>query len=98
MTYIGNLSFNLTGKQATEILKSINITVNKNSIPNDLESPQITSGIRVGTPAMTTRGFKEKEFVKLANIIYLLLSNYKNKKIINELKKEVKELNDKFPI
>ncbi|MBR4025517.1 MAG: serine hydroxymethyltransferase [Mycoplasmataceae bacterium] len=91
-------SFNLTGKQATEILKSINITVNKNSIPNDLESPQITSGIRVGTPAMTTRGFKEKEFVKLANIIYLLLSNYKNKKIINELKKEVKQLNDKFPI
>lgn len=91
-------SFNLTGKQATEILHSINITANKNMVPNDSEPSSITSGIRVGTPAMTTRGFKEKEFIKLAKIIYDALTNYKDKSILNKLKKEVLFLSAKFPI
>lgn len=91
-------SFNLTGKQATEILHSINITVNKNTIPNETESPQVTSGIRLGTPAMTTRGFKEKEFVKLANIIYIVLSNHQNKTLLKKMKLEVIKLTKKFPI
>lgn len=79
-------SFNLTGKEAEKILDDINITVNKNTIPYDTESPMITSGIRIGTPAMTTRGFKEKDFVAVANIIYEALSNKDNQE---NLKKKV---------
>ena len=55
----------ITGKQAETALDKIHITVNKNTIPNDTESPMKTSGIRLGTPAMTTRGFKEEEFIKV---------------------------------
>lgn len=91
-------SFNLTGKQAETILHSINITVNKNSIPFDTEKPQITSGIRIGTPAMTTRGFKEKDFNKIAHIIFEALSNYENQKKMKLLKQEVLTLLKKFPI
>lgn len=91
-------SFNLTGKEATEILHSINITVNKNSIPNDELPPQITSGIRLGTPAMTTRGFKEKEFILLGNIIIEALKNYDNSLKLNDLKNKVNELCKLFPI
>ncbi len=91
-------TYNLTGKEATEILHSINITVNKNTIPNETESPQVTSGIRLGTPAMTTRGFKEKEFIKLANIIHLSLKEFNNKIILKKMKLEVKHLISKFPI
>jgi len=79
-------SFNLTGKEAEMILDSINITVNKNTIPYDNESPLVTSGIRIGTPAMTTRGFKELEFEKVGLIIYQALAN---KKDLKELKEEV---------
>ncbi len=91
-------AFGITGKKATEVLHSVNITVNKNSIPNDPEKPQITSGIRLGTPAMTTRGFKEKEFEKLAYLIFNVLSNDKNEKILSNAKKEVNKLTSKFPI
>ena len=77
-------SFGLTGKEAEKILDEINITVNKNTIPYDHESPMVTSGIRVGTPAMTTRGFKEKDFVKVADIIYSALKENKNKEILKE--------------
>ena len=84
-------SFNLTGKEAEEILDFINITVNKNTIPYDSESPLVTSGIRIGTPAMTTRGFKESEFEKVGLIIYQALTN---KKELKELKEEVLKLTE----
>ena len=88
----------ITGKLAEQVLDSIHITVNKNTIPNDTEKPFITSGIRLGSPAMTTRGFKEKEFVQVGNIISKALMNYDNKKILKELSKEVLELTRKFPL
>ena len=82
----------ITGKMAETCLDKIHITVNKNTIPNDTESPAKTSGIRLGTPAMTTRGFKEKEFKKIAHIISKSLKNIDNEKIQKELTKEVLEL------
>lgn len=82
-------SFNLTGKEAEKILDDVNITVNKNTIPYDTESPMVTSGIRIGTPAMTTRGFKEKDFIDVANIIYKALSSKEYKE---NLKEEVLKL------
>ncbi len=82
----------ITGKEAEIALDKINITVNKNTIPNDTESPMKTSGIRLGTPAMTTRGFKEKEFREIARIISKCLSNLEDKTIQKELKQEVHEL------
>ena len=67
--------FKITGKEASNILQKNHITVNKNTIPNDTESPFVTSGIRLGTAAMTTRGFKEKDFIKLANLMAKALNN-----------------------
>lgn len=85
-------TYKLTGKKASTILQNNNITVNKNTIPNDTESPFVASGIRVGTPAMTTKGFKEKHFIKLANLMHLALKENKNiqkevQKLINLAKK-----------
>lgn len=91
-------SCNITGKVAEEVLDSINITVNKNTIPNDIESPLVTSGIRLGSPAMTTRGFTEKEFIELGNIINEALRNVNNKKKLKELQKQVLVLSRKFPL
>ena len=71
-------SFGITGLEAEKALDDINITVNKNTIPNDCESPMTTSGIRIGSPAMTTRGLKEKDFEEIANIIYELLNDINN--------------------
>ena len=85
-------SVGITGKKAEEVLDKINITVNKNTIPNDLESPMVTSGIRIGSPAMTTRGFKEEEFAILGKIICKCLKNYDNVEVLKELKEEVLEL------
>ena len=85
-------SVGITGKKAEELLDKINITVNKNTIPNDLESPMVTSGIRIGSPAMTTRGFKEEEFAILGKIICKCLKNYDNEEVLKELKEEVLEL------
>ena len=82
----------ITGKEAEKALDKINITVNKNTIPNDTESPMKTSGIRIGSPAMTTRGFKEKEFKQIAKIISKCLNNLNNEDIQNKLKEEVLEL------
>ena len=82
----------ITGKVAEIALDKINITVNKNAIPNDKESANTTSGIRLGTPAMTTRGFREEEFIKIGKIISKCLSNLDDDKIQNELRKEVLEL------
>ena len=85
-------SVGITGKKAEEVLDKINITVNKNTIPNDLESPMVTSGIRIGSPAMTTRGFKEEEFAILGKIICKCLKNYDNEEVLKQLKEEVLEL------
>lgn len=91
-------SINITGKEAETILDKINITCNKNTIPNETESPFITSGIRLGTPAMTTRGFKEDDFIKVGKIISKALKNHDNEKILKDLKKEVASLVKKYPI
>ena len=82
----------ITGKDAEIALDKINITVNKNTIPNDTEPANITSGIRLGTPAMTTRGFDEQDFIKIGKIISKCLSNIDNESIQKELKQEVLEL------
>ena len=91
-------SFGITGKEAEKLLDKIHITVNKNTIPNEKLSPFKASGIRIGSPAMTTRGLKEKEFKEIAEIIYLALTNKDDKKVLNELKKRVLDLTKKFPI
>lgn len=91
-------SYKITGKLATEILGNINITINKNSIPNDDEPPTITSGVRLGVPAMTTRGLKEKDFENLATIIDSALRNYNDQDIMLNLKTKVQEINNSFPI
>lgn len=90
-------SFGITGDIAEKTLDNICITVNKNSIPNETEKMNVTSGLRIGSPAMTTRGFKEKEFVMVADIIVEALKNYNNKSKLRELKAEVIKLTDKFP-
>ncbi len=88
----------ITGREAEEILDKINITVNKNTIPNETESPMKTSGIRLGTPAMTTRGLKEKEFENIGHIIVKALKNKDDENMLLKLKNEVLELTGKFPI
>ena len=90
--------FGITGKEAEVALDKINITVNKNSIPGETESLVKTSGLRLGSAAMTTRGFKKKEFIKVGNIIYECLNNLDNKEIQKKLKKEVLELTSKYPL
>lgn len=91
-------SYGITGKEAEKTLDSIHITVNKNTIPNDTESPMKASGIRIGSPAMTTRGLKEEDFIVIARIIDEALTNYNNIDKLDELKKEVLGLTKKFPI
>ena len=91
-------SFNITGKEAEEILEKINITTNKNSIPNDNEKKDVTSGIRLGTSAMTTRGLKEEDFINITVIIIEALQNKDNKVILEKLKQEVKGITSKHPI
>lgn len=90
--------FNLTGKDAEEILGSIHIAVNKNTIPCETQSPFITSGIRIGTPAITTRGFKEKEAERVAEMIVTALSNPTADSILTALAAEALDLTAKFPI
>jgi len=91
-------SVNLSGKEAEKILDSIYITVNKNTIPFDTEKPFVTSGIRLGTPAMTTRGFDEEDFKKVGHIISEALKNSDNIDYLEELKTQVLELTDAHPL
>lgn len=91
-------SANITGKEVQELLDKIHITVNKNTIPNDSEKPMVTSGVRIGSPAMTTRGLKENEFIQIGKIIAKALKNSANEKLLDELSKEVIELTSKFPL
>ena len=88
----------LTGKLADVLLGQAHITVNKNSIPNDPESPFVTSGIRIGSPAITTRGFKEKEADMVAQMIADILDHPYDEKVINETKAKVVALTAQFPV
>jgi len=91
-------NFGINGKAAEAALGRVNITINKNSIPNDPEKPFVTSGIRLGTPAITTRGFMEKETELVGNMIVKVLKNIDNLEICNEVKKEVLELCCNFTV
>ena len=88
--------FKITGKQMEQNLDKIHITVNKNAIPNDPQSPFVTSGIRIGTPAITTRGLKVSDMDKIANCIYLAATDFEqNARMCSEI---VHELCCKYPI
>ena len=91
-------SIGLTGKMAEDILAKINITVNKNMIPGDTESPSITSGLRLGSAAMSSRGLKEDDFINIGLIISKALKNYDDEKLLNELKIKVKKITEKYPL
>ena len=88
----------LTGAYAQNLLDKIHITVNKNTIPGDTESPARTSGIRLGSPAMTTRGLKEEDFAKIGQIIAQALKNNQDETILKNLDAEVLELTSKYPL
>ena len=88
----------MTGKQAEALLDEVGITVNKNKVPFDDRSPFVTSGIRIGTPAVTTRGMKEGEMIKIGELIIEVLQNPDDETIKNSIKKEVKLLCSKFPL
>ena len=88
----------LNGKEAESILDSVNITVNKNSIPFETLSPCKTSGIRIGTPAITTRGFKEEDAAKVAELIVKALQAKENEAELAEVKAGVRELTEKYPL
>ncbi|MFV0499399.1 MAG: serine hydroxymethyltransferase [Bacilli bacterium] len=88
-------SVGITGVEAEKLLDEVGITCNKNTIPFDTEKPFITSGIRLGTPAMTTRGFKEKEFIEVAKLID---ETFRKKRNLTEIKKDVLELTAKFDL
>ena len=88
-------SSQLTGKEAEKLLDTIHITVNKNTIPNDQEKPMISSGIRLGSPAMTTKGLKEDDFKEIGKIIACALQNPEDKKILEECKEQVLNLTKK---
>lgn len=89
-------SFNITGKDLEKKLDEVYITVNKNAIPDDPQSPFVTSGIRIGTPAVTTRGFKEEDMDRIAEFIYLCASDFDNKK--EEIRAGVEALCAKHPL
>ena len=89
-------SCGLTGKEAETLLDRVNITVNKNSIPYDKEKPAYCSGIRLGSPAMTSRGFRENEFRQVALWISALMKDPENDELINKIKAEVRELLERF--
>ena len=88
----------ITGKDLERVLGSVNITVNKNSVPNDPASPFVTSGIRIGTPAATTRGFKEKEIIQVSNWISNIINDFENEDLQQSIKEEVQNLTNDFPV
>jgi glycine hydroxymethyltransferase len=89
---------NISGKKAENALEKAGITVNKNMVPFDTKSPFVTSGIRIGTPAVTTRGMKENEMKKIAEIINDAIINNENEQKLDELKNNVKQLCSGFPL
>ena len=88
----------ITGKELEKALGDVNITVNKNAVPNDPRSPFVTSGVRLGTPAVTTRGFKEEEVEKISNWICDVIENHQDTSKMDEIKNSVIELTSKYPV
>jgi glycine hydroxymethyltransferase len=88
----------ITGKEAQETLDRAGITINRNAIPYDTKNPQVTSGIRIGTPALTTRGMKEAEMTQIGGIITDVLRNIHNEKRLTEVREEVRSLCERFPL
>jgi glycine hydroxymethyltransferase len=88
----------ITGKQAEQVLGQAHMTINKNAIPNDPEKPMVTSGVRIGTPAMTTRGFKEEEARQTAHLIADVLDNPNDPQNIEAVKAKVHALTQRFPV
>ena len=86
----------ITGKELEHMLDEVNITVNKNAIPNDPQKPFVTSGIRIGTPAVTTRGMKESEMKEIAKIIKLVIG--KKEQVFDEVRERVINMCKKYPI
>jgi len=89
---------NLTGKEAEHLLDEVGITVNKNAIPFDPASPNVTSGIRIGTPALTSRGMKEQEMLRIAELMDKALTNGKDERVKAKIAREVKALCEEFPL
>lgn len=90
--------YGMTGKEAEQLLDSVHITVNKNAIPFEKLSPFKTSGIRIGTPAITSRGFDENEAAEVARLIVKVLENSKNQDVLDEVKTSVQDLTNAHPI
>jgi glycine hydroxymethyltransferase len=88
----------ITGKDADAALGRANITVNKNAVPNDPRSPFVTSGLRIGSPAVTTRGFKEAEVAELTGWMCDVLDNIEDEAVIAQVKQKVVELCSRFPV
>ena len=88
----------ITGKDAETVLGRAHMTVNKNAIPNDPEKPFVTSGIRIGSPAMTTRGFQELEAEQLANLVADVLDAPQDDKVVARVAGAVKEMCERFPV
>jgi glycine hydroxymethyltransferase len=98
MMLVDLIAKGVTGKEAQEALDRAAITVNKNSIPFDTKGPQVTSGIRIGTPAVTTRGMKENEMRQIASYIAEVIKNITNEKKIKAVAQKVKTLCAQFPL
>jgi glycine hydroxymethyltransferase len=88
----------MTGKAADAALGAANITLNKNAVPNDPQSPFVTSGIRIGTPAVTTRGFGEPECRDLAHWIADVLDDHENPAVLDAVRAKVLDVCDRFPV
>lgn len=88
----------MAGEEASTILEKANITVNKNAIPNDPRKPWDPSGVRIGTPALTTRGMKEGEMIKVAEFMDAVLKNKEDEKNIVKVREDIKKFTSKFPI
>ena len=89
---------NISGKKAEKALEQAGITVNKNMVPFDTKSPFVTSGIRIGTPAATTRGMKEPEMIKIASIINDVINNFEDENKLDVLLTDVKDLCSGYPL
>ena len=98
MILIDLRNLDVTGKEAEDVLGRAGITVNKNAIPFDPQSPLITSGIRIGTPAVTTRGMGEQEMVAIAELIVDALKNRSSEKTLNQIKSKTSELCREYPL
>jgi glycine hydroxymethyltransferase len=98
MFLVNLIKNNVSGKELEAALGEAFITVNKNSVPNDPKSPFVTSGIRIGTPAVTRRGFKETEVSQIADWITQIIKGIEDKNLITSIKEEVKSLCNNFPV